>query len=273
MGIKNILAAYSGEAAKKSALIHAVKLAKLHDAWLTGVISHHGQPLIEQRFGSRLPNRILDEIHKLDEERIESIGAGFNEIMTSNELQDKASFIDLEKSDVSNLASFARMFDLVVMGAHSHEPSEAHLSAHPDRIALQSGRPVLIVPNEYEATELADHALIAWDGKRASARALGDAIQYLESKPKVSILVVGKKTVPGTDHLLTSLERHGVKANLVVKEINHSIANTILTTAQETSAKLIVMGAYEHSKFTQDIFGGVTNNVMKETKVPVFLSH
>lgn len=273
MSIKNILVAYSGEAAKKSALKHAIKLAKLHDAWLTGVISHHGQPLIKERFGARLPRSILDEISKLDEEHIDKVSKGFYEIMAEHDLQARTKFIDLEKSDISNLSTFARMFDLVVMGGHSHEPSEAHLSAYPDRVALQSGRPILIVPDEYEATELADHALVAWDGKRACARALGDAIHYLETKPKVTLLIVGKQTVAGTDHLLSSLERHGVKPELLIKNVDRSIANTILKTADEVSAKLIVMGAYEHSKFAQDIFGGVTSSVMKNTKTPVFLSH
>ncbi|WP_276326206.1 universal stress protein [Phaeobacter gallaeciensis] len=38
-------------------------------------------------------------------------------------------------------------------------------------------------------------------------------------------------------------------------------------------AKLIVMGAYEHSKFSQDLFGGVTHEVIRSSQVPVFMSH
>lgn len=33
------------------------------------------------------------------------------------------------------------------------------------------------------------------------------------------------------------------------------------------------MGAYEHSKFSQDLFGGVTHELIRSTKVPVFMSH
>jgi nucleotide-binding universal stress UspA family protein len=273
MSIKNILVAYSGEAARRSALKHGIKLAKLHEAWVTGVISHHGQPQIEERFGRRLPNSIIDEIRQLDQERIDNIKSGYYKIVEDAGLKDRADFIDLADEDVSNLSSFARMFDVVLMGQHSEDPNEAHLSAFPDRVALQSGRPVLIVPNGYESDKLADHALIAWDGKRSSARAIGDAMHYLETKPKVSILCIGKTAVPGTDHLMCSLKRHGVKPELIVKERNKALSNTILETADDIGAKLIVMGAYEQSKFTQDLFGGVTNEVMKNAKVPVFLSH
>jgi nucleotide-binding universal stress UspA family protein len=273
MSVKNILAAYSGQASKESALKHAVKVAKLHDAWVTGVISHHGQPLAEERFGGRLPNSILEELHELDRQRLKEIQDSFESIMHENGLGDRSDFMDIAQNEVTNLSAFARAFDLVVMGPHSNEPGESHISAHPDRVALESGRPVLIVPNGYKADQLSDHALIAWDGKRSAARALGDAMNYLETKPKVTILCVGKQATPGTDQLLTSLARHNVETNLLVKSPDFSIAKTILDTLNEVNAKLLVMGAYEHSKFAQDIFGGVTNEVMKDCNVPVFLSH
>jgi len=34
-----------------------------------------------------------------------------------------------------------------------------------------------------------------------------------------------------------------------------------------------VMGAFEHSKFTQDIVGGVTTEVFAAARVPVLLAH
>jgi nucleotide-binding universal stress UspA family protein len=33
------------------------------------------------------------------------------------------------------------------------------------------------------------------------------------------------------------------------------------------------MGAFEHSKFSHDVFGGVTTDVIGENDVPVLLSH
>jgi len=35
----------------------------------------------------------------------------------------------------------------------------------------------------------------------------------------------------------------------------------------------LAMGAYEHAKLAEDLFGGVTNTVLKKSKVPVLLSH
>jgi len=36
---------------------------------------------------------------------------------------------------------------------------------------------------------------------------------------------------------------------------------------------LVVMGADEHAKLAEDLFGGVTNTVLKKGEIPVLLSH
>lgn len=273
MGLKNILAAYSGLESRKSGLNYAIKLAQLNNAWVTGALSHYGKPASEERFISRLPSAILQQIHELNVAHIEDIKRRFEDTIEQHGLSDRSDFFDLENTDVNDLSAFARTFDLIIMGPHSRDPRDSHISAYPDLVALQSGRPVLIVPNDYESDKLADQALFCWDGKRASARALADAIQILEAQPEISILCVGDKATAGSDRLLTALERHGVKAELLVKSPAISIAHTILNTADEIDAKLIVMGAYEHSKFGQDLFGGVTSHVLKQARIPVLLSH
>ena len=146
----------------------------------------------------------------------------------------------------------------------------------PDLIALRSGRPVLIVPESYAAPALSDHVLVAWDGKRAAARALGDAMDIIEGKRQVTILTVGTDTPDpvADDGILRYLARHGITANRLHRSAQgRNIASVIEDVADEAGAKLIVMGAYEHSKFSQDVFGGVTHDVLKTARVPVFMSH
>ena len=158
-------------------------------------------------------------------------------------------------------------------GVHSADVGESHLSANPDMIALRSGRPVIVVPNVYESDGLADHALVAWDGKRSSARALGDAMSIPKEKPKVTIVTIGNHETSDKDLLMRNLKRHGIDAEYRVKKRQGSIANTLLNVADEISAKLIVMGAFEHSKFTHTLVGGVTTDVIAQATVSVFMSH
>lgn len=272
MSIKTILSAYSGDASKGSGLRHAMLLAEHHNAWITGVL-RHGQSSLERRLREQVPAAFLKSFVEAEEARMKDVEARFNKITSDRGLSEQCDFVDLNLSDGMGLSEFARSFDLIVTGVHSRQENEDHMSANPDLIALRSGRPVLVVPDDYFAEGLAEHALVAWDGKRSSARALGDAMPYLEDKAKVTLVTVGSEPVPGTDTLLRNLSRHGIDADLVVRPRAKSIANTLLTVAEELSAKLLVMGAFEHSKFSHDVFGGVTTDVMQDANVPVLLSH
>lgn len=272
MSINSILSAYSGDASKGSGLRHALRVAKHHDAWLTGVL-RHSQSDLERTLRGSVPASFLKAFFEAEQARFDEIAERFRAITSAAGYGARSDFVDLNAHKGVSLSDFARPFDLVVTGVHSRNENEAHMSANPDLIALRSGRPVLVIPDDYDADGLAEHALVAWDGKRSSARALGDAMSSLEEKAKVTLLTVGSQQVPGTEYLLRNLERHGIDAKLVLKPRQRSIADTILSTAQEVSAKLVVMGAFEHSKFSHDVFGGVTTDVIQEADVPIFMSH
>ncbi|MEP2532950.1 universal stress protein [Shimia sp.] len=271
MSVKNILVAYSGESERSPALRHAINIAKYHQGFLSGIV-RHGMPPLQKSFTGQIPQQVLDQIDKADAERIREIGKLFHTIVGKAGLSKQSEFFDLEANQGHSLSVFARHFDLIVTGASS-KTGEEHLAADPEALTLYSGRPVLVVPKDYESKTVADHAIVAWDGKRCAARALGDAMDVLEDKGKVTLLEVGKEQVPGTDVLLRNLERHGIDAQLINRPRHGSVANTVLETTEEVGAKLIVMGAFEHSRFQQSLIGGVTTDVMARSTVPVFLSH
>ncbi len=272
MSIKCILSAYSGDASKGSGLRYAQMLAKHHGAWLTGVLRHN-QSELERTLRSHVPQQFLTSFFEAEKARIDEVSVRFHKSVTQAGLADKSDFVDLSAQDGMPLSEFARSFDLIVTGVHSRAENEEHLSANSDLIALRSGRPVLVIPDAYASDSLAEHALVAWDGKRSSARAIGDAMPALEEKAKVTVLSVGTKKVPGTDTLLRNLGRHGIDADFLLKPRQGSIAGTILSVAGDVSAKLVVMGAFEHSKFSHDVFGGVTTDVIQKSDIPVLLSH
>lgn len=273
MSIKSILSVYSGEAAHGSGLRHALKLAQHYDGWMTGSLIR-GHSVLERRFAPMLSDTALKSIQGADEDRVSGIRARFELRLTEAGRGRMADFIECDSDET--LAAAARSFDLVVMGPHHAEPGEDHLSAHPEYVATHSGRPVLIIPDDYDASGLAQNALVAWDGRRSCARALGDALPVLEEKATVTILTAKNITI---DHdsptsPLKLLERHGINAIYRhVAKSPKSVGSTILQVAQELDAKLIVMGAFERSRLAQDIIGGSTREVMRNSDVPVFLSH
>lgn len=274
MSIKNILILHTGSAAFPSSLKYAAKIAVKHGAWLTalyGNTSSYFDQVLE------LTEDLTTKLRSVREAKIADAKEVFEAEVMAAGMAERSQF--LLPTDIGRLtpSEVARHYDFVVTGFHPNRPADEFRAVSPDIVALQSGRPVLVVPEGYKADKLADHALVAWDGKRAAARALNDAMSVLEEKPrKVSVVTVGDllADVPPAVSISSHLERHGIEANYIsLRDGGRSIARSIQKTADDIGAKLIVMGAYEHSKFSQDLFGGVTHEVVRSTSVPVFMSH
>lgn len=272
MTCKSILCPYSGDSTRGSGLKHSIKLAKEYNAHITGVM-RHGRPLLERRFAAQIPEHLLQSLHDADNTRAKEVAKRFETKTAEAGLSGSAEFIDLDPNVHGPMTEFARSFDLIVTGAHTvSTDDDAHLSANPDMLALQSGRPVIVVPDGYESEGLASRALVAWDGKRSAARAIGDALVGLTGKVSVTLLSVNT-TPKNTDQLVRNMQRHGIE--IVARTVNRkgSIAETILREAEKDDARLVVMGAFEHSKFSHDLFGGVTTDVIYNSKVPIFMAH
>jgi nucleotide-binding universal stress UspA family protein len=51
------------------------------------------------------------------------------------------------------------------------------------------------------------------------------------------------------------------------------VTSTILSYAADSSADMIVMGGYGHSRLREFILGGVTRGILETMTVPVLMSH
>lgn len=274
MTLKNLLLAYGGEASFESSLAHTIRLARHYDAWITAVM--RDGPSYIDRFGAGLTDALRAQLLSSEEADMKAAVSQFETAVRAAGIEERAAFLLPHQTGGLLPSEMARHYDLVITGPPSDLPGEEHHTAKPDLIALRSGRPLVVVPNGYTAPALADHVLVAWDDKRSAARALGDAMDMLEDKGKATILTIGgtRPEMPVDGGILRHLERHGISAQHLHKtHRGRHVASVIKDTADEVDAKLIVMGAYEHSKLTQDLFGGVTHEVIRTARVPVFMSH
>jgi nucleotide-binding universal stress UspA family protein len=274
MSIKSILAAYSGDAQGSSGLRLALAMAEKYDAHLTGVV-WHGPSFIESRYQAYMSDAVLEVITNRDREVVEEIRDDFHKRVAESGRGDRATFLDLRGVNDFRLAEAARGYDITVMGRRAAEVGREHFNARPDVVALKSGRPLILVPHEHMVERLGDRAAVAWDGSRAATRALSDAMHILETKAEVVVLTVGEAPPEGPgDNVMTLLSRHGIPAvRKIVPRHRDGVARTLLDGAREAGADLLVMGAYEHSKFSEDLLGGVTNDIFEHADVPVLMSH
>ena len=275
MSIRSILVAYSGDAGGSGGLRLAILMARKYGAHLTGVVSH-GPTYLEREYSRYMNADVLSIVRARDDEAVARIRAEFEARVAAEAPGVGASFLDLNARRGFTLADCARTYDILVMGRRASEPGREHFGERPDEIALACGRPVLLVPNDYDRDSINEHALVAWDGKRASARALGDAMHILQTKDRVTVLSVGDSGDDRShgDTVMTLLDRHGVKASRLVRPAGgQPVARVILDTCAEVGAGLLVMGAYEHNRTMEAIFGGVTHDIMQDAPLPVLMSH
>ena len=171
----------------------------------------------------------------------------------------------------------ARRFDLSIVG--QSQPEGMVMSDLVLETALfESGRPVLAVPYIQKGGLKLDRVMACWDGGRTASRAIGDAMPLLTRAKAVELTTFsgerGKRDeLPGVD-MGQHLARH--KVNVTVNRVplgDVDIADAILSHAADTSADLIVMGGYGHSRLREFILGGATRGILQSMTVPVLLSH
>lgn len=169
----------------------------------------------------------------------------------------------------------ARYADLVVMG--QPQPGEGGERAVVEDVILAAGRPVLMVPYAGHFADAGRRVLIAWNAGREAARAVTDALPFLSRAESVEVVAFGSDgdhgQVPGAD-LALFLARHGVRASAARQSApGVDVGNQILSRAADSSADLIVMGAYGHSRVREMALGGATRSVLDAMTVPVLMAH
>jgi nucleotide-binding universal stress UspA family protein len=275
MAIKNLLVAYNGGEASDAALHLALLMAKKYDAHLTGIVAH-GASSVTKNIPNWLSDSMRMSIGEITERRTEELAKKFDAYTDGKIDKERLHWINVKADPDKAVAFYSRFYDLTILGQYENLIAADELMLHPDRIAFESGRPILVAPKAHSEVEINEHAVVAWDGKRTASRAFFDAMQVLETKKKVSIVTVGKEgSIPISTEidLPTVLARHGIDASHTYLTRNGSIADTLLGYCAAVDAGLLVMGAYEHSKISEDLFGGVTSSVIRKTNVPLFLSH
>lgn len=177
-------------------------------------------------------------------------------------------------------ALHARHADLCVVGGPPPGAPASRFGTSFDALLMHSGRPVLLVPQDAKLMVPPRRVVLAWQPRRESTRALHDALPWLPRDARVDILVVNPQSTalgygeaPGAD-IARHLARHGCQAQVVeVDRGSRSTGQALLDHADEVRADLVVMGGFSHSRWREQVFGGVTRTVLEGARGPVLFSH
>jgi len=272
--LKDVVVNLATDGASDPAADFALSIAEAFEAHVTAV-AFVLQPIVAM--GS-IASDIIDGAVAADERAAnaacELFGNAARRRMLSNESQIMtAPLVDAAE----RFGIIARSFDLsVVAQTDPEKPGAGDLFV--ESALFASGRPILVVPYIQNTPLKLDRVVCCWDGSRAAARAIADATPFLHNAKNIDVLVVATNKVrsdeiAGAD-MTQHLARHGFKVNLKqIAAADIGVANAILSYAADTSADLLVMGGYGHSRWREFILGGATRDILSMMTIPTLMSH
>ena len=163
--------------------------------------------------------------------------------------------------------------DLIVLKIMNPPATGVSALSSPFRTILaNSSRPLLTVPTTASQFK---HALLAYDGSDRSKEALFVAT-YIAEIWKTRLLVFtaldgAKLAADAQDHVRKYLDIHEVEAEYVISE--HGAMDYLKKTVEERNVDLVLMGSHGGSILQQVFVGSALDYMLRESKVPIFISH
>lgn len=169
--------------------------------------------------------------------------------------------------------------DLIIIGDDLRQ--DAHVFSDVTRAALfrSAGGVMLNAMGTAKALQPAS-VFIAWKAGIPSARAVHAAMPILRSAREVNIALIDPVMTkasdgenPGSD-VAAWLTHQG--CNVVVQQYpsgGEEIGKVMIQRMKETGGDLIVMGAYDHSRLHEVVFGGTTRALIEQRDCAVLLCH
>ncbi len=280
---KSILAAVDGSEESLASLKQAANLAKRTDAQLRVLYVEDERRFVEfptysDAEGSvpephPLPAEQLAQAEKQAEVEREAIKAAVAQILTGAGLPDT---LEIVRGPINRtLIHRARGADLTVIGkrGRQHQMTE-QAGPTTEEVIHEAYRPVLVVP---DAPERDGPVLVAFDGSAGVQRVVvpGTMLAALQAAP-MTVLTVSDDTRAAEevqDEMRSYLAPYDVRADYRI-EPGHGereTARRILALAEETGARMIVMGAFSRGPLREFFFGSATREVLARAPCPVLM--
>lgn len=279
MAIKDILLQLTSypDRTPVSAIMAAVDIADALDCKLTAAVCKIEIPDLSNFFSRQLTDivaAVAAERHK-SEAVARAITEEFIAALNhSDRVADTVVLKCYASLQSGGLIGEARMHDLTIMPMAKDVATQFVLQD----LVFGSGRPVILLPQDISGPLKFAAVVIAWDGSRVAARALADAMPFLQRATTVWLVTVtGDKPFNNDSSIgiARNLQLHGVTAVVETEPMigDEGAGAALLRYCACHDAGLLVMGAYGHSRVRDFIVGGATKTMLTEAPLPVLLSH
>ncbi len=279
MALRDLTVKVDDSPASEARIAAAVELAGRFDAHLTALylIPEIVLPIAAQGY---IGADIQSGIEQQEQERAEAVFAQFRRAAEAEDLEYDT------RTDRGAIASFAarlelhsRYTDLLIIG-QPDQSAQVPSGPSPEDVVLNAASSVLVIPFIGLKPGFGKRVMVAWNASREAARAVKNAMPFLEQAETVDIVTFRPREgadahgeLPGADIAL-HLARHGLQVNVQHLE-GHDIdvGNALLSHAADRNSDLLVMGCYGHSRLREWVVGGATRTVLGSMTLPAIMAH
>jgi nucleotide-binding universal stress UspA family protein len=253
----------------------AGQLAKRFNACVIGIAAGEFGPPLYFTAGEQA-QKVLDEGQAAIRSRVAEVEAQFRAAM-----QNRAAVVEwrcAEDFPARFVVQQARAADIIVVGEDGRDAlADPFMQGNPSDLVMQTGRPLLVVPDTSGWLDLRS-VLIAWKDTPEARRAIADALPMLRQSKDVNVVEIVEDDAErpsassGIEDVVAWLSRHGVVASGQVPDHCGDAARQLERIASEIGAGLVVAGAYGHSRLREWVLGGVTKRLVNPSNYCSLLS-
>jgi nucleotide-binding universal stress UspA family protein len=274
--LKSILVHADASASSRRRLQVAAKLGRLHEADVTAIYA-------VASLGAEYPYiyvvgspESVALVRDMEVANLAAAKTAFDAVAAGN---DRLHWTAPTTEPLRAMTHQARYADLVILGQQDPaNPPEACLPpGFVESVLVDSGRPALVIPYVGAPEAIGKVALVAWKNTRESARALSASLPFLRLCERVHVVSCDENGGSEPEAPL-DIERylglHGISVRMHRRDsAAEGVGDALLSLVADTSADLLVMGCYGHSRAREWVLGGATRVILKSMTVPVLMAH
>ena len=288
MTIKTILVPLDGNDSVENVMSAAVVVARRFDSHISTI--HVSENTLQSvNYVANLSKSLKQSVMDEENQKLEEVSSRIHNDLKAFcdkhrlDISDKAaessqvtvSWTHAHGSAASTLIDYARLHDVTALKRPQKNKSILRRGqglSFTENVMVKSGRPVLLVPPQWQAKKCR-HAVLAWNQSLESSRAIAMTIPWLSQMEQVSIVVAQSRQTSG-EQLVQYLDWHGIEAQIKVLNRKSSTAGKrLLKLCDEINGDFLVMGAYGTARIEQYLFGGVTDYVLNNSEVITVMVH
>jgi nucleotide-binding universal stress UspA family protein len=277
MTLATVLVSLAFDASNDARLEVAGQLTERFDAGIVGIGAAQFSPPLYFTTG-QMAQDLIEQGQMSIRERLAELETQFRQA-----IKNRAKYVDWRSAldfPTRFVLQEARCADIVITGGLSPAFSDAFALASPKDLVMQTGRPLLIVPDGVTWLDLRT-VLVAWKDTTEARRAVADSLPLLRQAKNIVVAEIpeadGERSSAHArvDDVVAWLSRHGLIASARVPERSDGTGTTeqLDNIVNDLGAGLIVAGAYGHSRFRELVLGGMTQHFVTQSVRCVLLSH